>query len=79
MCRSNAGDARLRFDKWAGSFGGPIRKNKLFFFLDTKGIRLLIPQNYQVEIPSPQIEAATLAKIDSIIGSTGRLTSASVA
>ena len=43
--------------------------------VDTEGVRLLITQNYHVEIPSPQFEAATLANIDSIIGSTGRLTS----
>ncbi len=30
-------------NQWAGSLSGPIRKNKLFFFLDTEGLRLLIP------------------------------------
>jgi carboxypeptidase family protein len=57
-------------NQWAGSFGGPIKKNKLFFFFDTEGLRLLIPQNFQVVIPSPQFEAATVANIDSKFGST---------
>jgi len=33
-------------------------------------LRLLIPQNFQVVIPSPQFEAATIANIDSIFGPT---------
>ena len=57
-------------NQWAGSLGGPIEKDKLFFFFDTEGLRLLIPQNFQVVIPSPQFEAATIANIDSIFGST---------
>jgi Carboxypeptidase regulatory-like domain/TonB dependent receptor len=57
-------------NQWAGSFGGPIKKNKLFFFFDTEGLRLLIPQLYFVTIPSPEFEAATMANIDSRFGST---------
>src|SRR5215469_1999631 len=29
-------------NQWAGSFGGPIRRDKLFFFCDTEGLRVLI-------------------------------------
>jgi len=57
-------------NQWAASLGGPIRKNTLFFFLDTEGLRLLIPQDYLVIIPSPQFEAATITNIDSRFGST---------
>src|SRR5437667_6829716 len=52
-------------NQWAGSLGGPISKNKLFFFFDTEGLRLLIPQHFLVTIPSLQFEAATIANIDS--------------
>ena len=56
-------------NQWAGSIGGPIRKDKLFFFFDTEGLHLLIPQGPQdVVLPSPQFEAATIANIDSIFG-----------
>lgn len=55
-------------NQWAGSLGGPIRKNKLFFFLDTEGLRLLIPQQFFVTIPSTEFETATLANIDSKLG-----------
>jgi hypothetical protein len=57
-------------NQWAGSLGGPIKKNRLFFFFDTEGLRLLIPQQSFVTIPSPQFEAATIANIDSKFGST---------
>ncbi|PYL80177.1 MAG: hypothetical protein DMF21_09895 [Verrucomicrobia bacterium] len=55
-------------NQWAGSFGGPISKGKLFFFFDTEGLRLLIPQIYFVTIPSTEFEAATIANIDSKFG-----------
>ena len=56
-------------NQWAGSLGGPIKKGKLFFFFDTEGLRLLIPQNSLVTIPSLQLENATIANIDSKFGS----------
>jgi|SRR5579864_449828 len=57
-------------NQWAGSFGGPIRKNKLFAFFDTEGLQLLIPQNFFVTIPSSEFEVATIANIDSRFGSS---------
>jgi len=52
-------------NQWAASFGGPIVKNKTFFFVDTEGLRLLIPLVQPVNIPSPQFQAATLANLAS--------------
>jgi hypothetical protein len=57
-------------NQWAGSLGGPIKKDKLFFFFDTEGLRLLIPQLFPVTIPSSQFESATIKNIDSIFGPT---------
>ncbi len=50
-------------NQWAASIGGPIRKDKTFFFVDTEGLRLLIPTAIPVNIPSPQFQAATLSTI----------------
>ncbi|HTS08309.1 MAG TPA: carboxypeptidase regulatory-like domain-containing protein [Candidatus Eisenbacteria bacterium] len=50
-------------NQWSASIGGPIKKDKTFFFLDTEGLRLLIPTSQPVNIPSPQFQAATLASI----------------
>lgn len=52
-------------NQWAASFGGPIKKDKTFFFLDTEGLRLLIPTSQPVFVPSPQFQAGTLANLAS--------------
>jgi hypothetical protein len=54
--------------QWAGSLGGPVRKDKLFFFVNTEGARLLLPTTEQVQLPSPQFEAATIDNIDARFG-----------
>jgi len=50
-------------NQWAASIGGPIRKDKTFFFVDTEGLRLLIPTSQPVFLPSPQFQTATLANL----------------
>lgn len=50
-------------NQWAASFGGPIRKNKTFFFIDTEGLRVVLPTSVPVNVPSPQFQAATLANL----------------
>lgn len=52
-------------NQWAASIGGPIRKNKTFFFVDTEGLRLLIPTVGPVNVPTPAFEAATLTNLAS--------------
>jgi hypothetical protein len=53
---------------WIGRWAN--QEDRLFFFFDTEGLRLLIPQNFFVTIPSPEFEAATIANIDSKFGSS---------
>jgi hypothetical protein len=63
---NNRSDTPRPFDnanQWAASFGGPIRKDKTFFFVDTEGLRLVIPTSTPTNIPSPQFQAATLANL----------------
>jgi hypothetical protein len=50
-------------NQWAASIGGPIKKDKTFFFVDNEGLRLLIPVVEPVNIPSSQFQAATLSAI----------------
>jgi len=58
-------------NQWAASLGGPIKKDKLFFFLNTEGLELLIPSPpIRVVLPSPEFQAATIANIDSIFGTS---------
>ena len=63
---NNHSDTPRPFDnanQWAASFGGPIKKGKTFFFLDTEGLRVLLPTSAPVNVPSPQFQAATLANL----------------
>jgi uncharacterized repeat protein (TIGR03803 family) len=57
-------------NQWAGSLGGPIIKNKLFFFFDTEGMHLVLPSPTYVVLPSPLFEAAAMENIDSVFGPT---------
>jgi len=55
--------------QWAGSLGGPIKKDKLFFFFDTEGVRLILPYIFpQVVLPSATFESQILKNIDNIFG-----------
>lgn len=50
-------------NEWAASIGGPIRKDKTFFFVDNEGLYLIVPVENSVNIPTSQFETATLANI----------------
>jgi outer membrane receptor protein involved in Fe transport len=53
-------------NQWAASIGGPIKKDKLFFFLNTEGLRVLIPVPSTTTVPTPQFEAATVQNLQSL-------------
>src|SRR5258708_19592921 len=48
-------------NQWAGSLGGAIKKDKLFFFFDTKAIPLVLPFINQLVLPTPKFQPATLS------------------
>jgi hypothetical protein len=50
-------------NQWAADFGGPIKKDKLFFYADTEGLYYTLPSAGVVVIPSPQLESYALANI----------------
>jgi len=52
-------------NQWGGSFGGPIKKDKLFFFFDSEGLRYVLPGGgFPVYIPTAQWASAVQANID---------------
>ena len=53
-------------NQYAASFGGPVKKDKSFFFLDYEGIRLLIPSLFSVNLPTPQFESAVVANLNNV-------------
>jgi hypothetical protein len=65
---NNAGIAKP-FDnanQWAASLGGPIKKDKLFFFLNTEGLRVLIPVPSSFNVPTLPFEAATVTNLTNL-------------
>jgi outer membrane receptor protein involved in Fe transport len=50
-------------NQWAASFGGPIKKDKTFFFFNYEGLRVILPTQNVVRTPSDGFEAATLANL----------------
>jgi Carboxypeptidase regulatory-like domain len=47
-------------NQWAAAIGGPIKKDKIFFFIDNEGFRVIIPVRGTVYAPSPNYQAAIL-------------------
>lgn len=63
---NNASGVKKPFDnanQWAWSVGGPIVKDKTFFFFNQEGLRVVLPTNLNTKIPSPQFQSATLANL----------------
>ena len=50
-------------NEWAASLGGPIKKDKLFFFADTEGIRYIVPSSQTVFAPTTAFANSTLANL----------------
>jgi len=53
-------------NQYATSFGGPIKKDKSFFFVDYEGIRLVIPSLFSVNLPTRQFENAVVANLNNV-------------
>jgi len=52
---NNASATPRPFDgenQWQGSIGGPLKKGRAFFFIDTEGLRVLVPATAVVVTPS---------------------------
>jgi Carboxypeptidase regulatory-like domain len=58
-------------NQWGADIGGPVIKNKLFWYFNTEGLYLFIPAGgFQFTIPSPQFATATQAFINTKYGAT---------
>jgi hypothetical protein len=51
-------------NQYAASFGGPIWKNKAFFFWNYEGLRVLLPTSSQVIVPNQSFENAVVDNLN---------------
>jgi hypothetical protein len=63
---SNANQSARPFanaNQWAASLGGPVFKDKTFFFVDTEGLRFILPNVDSSTVPTPAFAQAVLASV----------------
>jgi Carboxypeptidase regulatory-like domain len=53
-------------NQWAASVGGPVFKDHTWFFVDTEGLRFILPNVYTVHVPTPAFAAAVLANVTAL-------------
>ena len=51
-------------NQFAGSIGGPIVKDKSFFFFDYEGLYLAVPVPNSVNVPTPAFESAVIGNLN---------------
>jgi Carboxypeptidase regulatory-like domain len=66
---------RSNVNEFGASLGGPIRKDKLFFFSDLEGIRVVLPVVLKSTLPTPAYERYVLQQLplggaDTVLGGT---------
>jgi len=50
-------------NQWAASIGGPVIRNKAFFFVNTEGIRYIFGSIHNVTVPTPAFETFVLGRV----------------
>jgi len=50
-------------NQWAADFGGPIKKDKAYFFLDTEGLRYIFATATNSFLPTPEFQSYVLSQI----------------
>src|SRR5580698_7740928 len=51
-------------NQYAASFGGPIKKDKAFFFWNYEGLRVILPTSTQVQVPDPLFQTAMIDNLN---------------
>jgi len=60
-------------NQYGGDIGGPIIKNKLFFYFNAEGLYLVIPTSAQAVVPSTAFATAVQNNINTTFGATSTI------
>ncbi len=63
-------------NQWGAGIGGPIKKDKMFFFFNTEGLRVLIPVPTSAFIPTNEFEVATMRQLTADVSNPNSLVTA---
>src|SRR5580692_2866563 len=63
-------------NQWAAAFGGPIKKDKAFFFVNTEGIRYIFGSVHSVTLMTPAFQNYVLANVPQDAATQGFYTNA---
>ncbi len=63
-------------NQWAAAFGGPIKKDKAFFFVNTEGIRYIFGSVHDVTLMTPAFQSYVLGNVPQDTATQGFYTNA---
>ncbi|MGH7744397.1 MAG: carboxypeptidase regulatory-like domain-containing protein, partial [Candidatus Dormibacteria bacterium] len=52
-------------NQWGGDMGGPLKKDKLFWYFNTEGLRVILPSSQEVLVPTVAFEQSVINNLTS--------------
>lgn len=54
-------------NQWSAGLGGTLKRNKMFFYFNNEGLRVVVPTTQQVIVPSPQFEGSVVQNLENTL------------
>ena len=58
-------------NQWGGDIGGPLKKNKLFWYFNSEGLRVILPSSVDVSVPTLAFENAVANPVTGTLHQNG--------